>query len=258
MAQQCGLGNFINGSFVSGGTITLTSKNPSNNFAEVFTVETDLSYVEQAVLAAKNAAKSWGYLEQWQRNHYLLKLKESFKKNEQRLKDAISLEMGKIHSESLAEAQGLSSRIDLTIDKGLTRVKTEELYNLRAKTRYHSQGAMAVVGPYNFPVHLLNGHVIPSLLTGNTVVVKPSEVCLLTAEIYAQCFSDAEFPPGVFNMLQGDARISKALCTHPLVDGVLFTGSYNTGRLLKELLLDQPHKILALEMGGKNFAVVMD
>lgn len=256
--QQKGLGSFINGSFVNKGTIALSSKNPSNNFAPVFLVKTDQNQVKEAVHAAKNALKSWSYLKQSERNCYLLRLKDSFKKHEEAISNAISLEMGKIKSESLLEAKSLGARIDLMLNEGLKRIKTEELYDLRAKTRYHSQGVLAVIGPYNFPAHLVNSHVIPSLMTGNTVVVKPSEVCPLTAEIYAQCFLEAEFPRGVYNMVQGDGAIGRALSIDPNVDGVLFTGSYNTGRALKEMLLDQPHKILALEMGGKNFAVVMD
>ena len=88
--------------------------------------------------------------------------------------------------------------------------------------------------------------------------MKPSEVCPWVGELYARCFLEAQIPPGVFNLIQGDGFIGKALCAHPQIDGVLFTGSYATGRALQELLLDQPHKILALEMGGKNIAVVMD
>lgn len=258
MAPKLGLGNFINGSFMSAGTLTLTSKNPSLNFEPIFSVKTDVAQVEDAIEAAKLAQKSWSYLTQAQRNRYLLRLKESFKKNEQALALAISLEMGKMQSEALTEAKGLSARIDVMLSNGLERVKGEEFYDLRARTRYHHQGVLAVIGPYNFPAHLVNAHVIPSLLTGNCVVVKPSEICPMTAELYAQCFLEAEFPAGVYNMVQGDGHIGKALCAHPLVDGVLFTGSYPTGRSLKELLLDQPHKILALEMGGKNIAVVMD
>lgn len=258
MALEYGRGNFINGSFVSAGALTLTSANPSSNFEPVFTVNSDVIHVGEAIKAAQRAKKLWAYLSQEQRNYYLLKLKESFQKNEQAIAAAISLEMGKIFSESLSEAKSLSARIDLMLTKGLNRIKTEDLYELRAETRHRQQGVLAVIGPYNFPTHLVNAHIIPSLMTGNTVVLKPSEVCLKAAQLYAECFSEAGFPEGVFNMVQGDGSIGKALCAHEGIDGVLFTGSYATGHALQQILLDQPNKILALEMGGKNIAVVMD
>jgi acyl-CoA reductase-like NAD-dependent aldehyde dehydrogenase/4-aminobutyrate aminotransferase-like enzyme len=166
--------------------------------------------------------------------------------------------MGKLKSEALTEAKGLSARIDLMINHGVKRVQTEPLYDLRAETRYHNQGVLVVIGPYNFPAHLMNSHIIPSVMLGNTVIIKPSEVCPWVGEIYARCVMEAEFAPGVINIVQGDGAIGKALSEDPGIDGVLFTGSYRTGRLLQESLLDQPHKILALEMGGKNFSVVMD
>lgn len=257
MAHRLGLGNVINGSF-KGGTIALESKNPSRNYEPVFRTTTDPKHVDLAVQAARSALKSWGYAGPDKRRAYLVNLKACFIKNESHIAEAISEEMGKIKSEALLEAKSLSARIDLMLEHGIARVKTESLYELRSETRYHQQGVLAVIGPFNFPAHLVNAHVIPSLLMGNTVIVKPSEVCPWVGEIYAQCFLEAGLPEGVFNMVQGDGSIGKALSIHPHIDGVLFTGSYPTGRALQESLLDQPHKILALELGGKNFAVVMD
>ena len=258
MATTQGQGNFINGSFVNGGSITLTSNNPSCGYEPVFSVKTDLSHIPLAIEAAKHAYKSWSYLESAQRIKALMSLKHSFQQNESAMAHAISQEMGKIYSEALSESKSLSARCDLMIEHGLKRVATESLYDLRAETRYHAQGALAVIGPYNFPAHLVNAHVIPSILLGNTVIIKPSELCPKVAEVYAQCVLQSDLPKGVVNIVHGDGQFGRALCADENIDGVLFTGSYKTGRALKELLIDQPHKILALEMGGKNFAVVMD
>jgi len=258
MTNKKSSGNFINGIFDNTGIITLQSFDPSNNFKPVFSAKTDPAHVDQAVQAARNALKNWNYISLEERKKYLLALKSCFIKHEQIIAQAISEEMGKIVSEALSEAKSLSARIDLMLNNGLRRIQNEYLYAQRAQTRYHNQGVLAIIGPYNFPAHLINAHVIPALLTGNTVVVKPSEVCPWVGELYAQCFFESHIPPGVFNLVQGDGSIGKALCVHDNIDGVLFTGSYTTGRALQELLLDQPHKILALEMGGKNCAVVMD
>lgn len=253
-----GQGNFINGSFLNNGTITLTSENPSCHYQPVFLTTTDVEHVPLAIAAAKNAYKSWRYSSFEERRAHLLSLKAAFIRNEALMAEAISLEMGKVVAEALGEAKNLSARIDLMLEHGYKEVKTKELYHLRAETRAHAQGVLAVIGPYNFPAHLVNAHVIPSILLGNTVVIKPSEVCPMVAEIYAKSVAESSLPPGVVNVVNGRGDIGRLLSAHEDIDGVLFTGSYPTGRALKELLLDQPHKILALEMGGKNFAVVMD
>ncbi len=257
MAIRYGLGNFINGAFHQG-TVTLTSKNPSRNYEPVFSTSTDYDHLSLAVKAGKSALKSWAALSLNQRAEYLQTLKACFIKHEADFTEAINHEMGKISSEAAQEAKSLSARIDLSINHGANRVKTERHYDMRAETRYHQQGLLAVLGPFNYPAHLVNTHVIPSLLMGNTVIVKPSELCPWVGEIYAQCFLEAGLPAGVFNLVHGDGQIGRALAVNQDIDGVLFTGSYQTGRVLQELLLDQPHKILALELGGKNFALVMD
>src|ERR1700688_2877414 len=186
MAHEIGFGNFIDGSFINAGNISLTSKNPSDNFKEVFSVKTELNQVDMAIEAARRAHPGWAQLSLEQRIAHLLRLKAAFIKHEAAMAQAISNEMGKILSESLTEAKGLSARIDLTIDHGLKRIATEELYDQRGTTRYHDQGVLAIIGPFNFPSHLINTHAIPSIVTGNTVVIKPSDICPQVAEIYGR------------------------------------------------------------------------
>jgi succinylglutamic semialdehyde dehydrogenase len=113
-----------------------------------------------------------------------------------------------------------------------------------------------VLGPFNFPLHLPNGHVLPALACGNAVVFKPSEVAPHAAELYARCLLEAGVPRGAFNLVQGPGPVGAALAAHPDVDGVLFTGSWATGLAIQRATLGQP-KLLALEMGGKNAALVL-
>jgi succinylglutamic semialdehyde dehydrogenase len=113
-----------------------------------------------------------------------------------------------------------------------------------------------VLGPFNFPVHLPNGHILPALACGNAVVFKPSDVAPHAAEVYARCLQQAGIPPGVFNLVQGGPAVGAALSAHPGVDGVLFTGSWAVGQSIRRANLDQT-KLLALEMGGKNAALVL-
>jgi succinylglutamic semialdehyde dehydrogenase len=122
--------------------------------------------------------------------------------------------------------------------------------------RHRPHGVVAVLGPYNFPGHLPNGHIIPALLAGNTVVFKPSELTPLTAEETLRCWRAAQLPEGVLSVVQGAGDTGAALVTHPQVDGLFFTGSSETGKRLHRQFGGRPEKILALEMGGNNPLVV--
>jgi succinylglutamic semialdehyde dehydrogenase len=125
-----------------------------------------------------------------------------------------------------------------------------------AITRFKPHGVVAVLGPFNFPGHLPNGHIVPALLAGNTVVFKPSELAPATAahtvEIWARC----GLPQGVLNLVHGDGRAGKYLTENPSINGVFFTGSASTGLKLQNYFAGHPEVILALEMGGNNPLVV--
>ncbi len=257
MTIHRGKGNFINGQFVNADECEIVSVNPATDYSPVFTTKTALAHVDLAVKSAHQAMPHWSALDMTDRLNCLMRLKAAFVQKEKQMAHAITSEMGKVLSESLSEAKNLSARIDLMANHGIKRVSNEKPAGILGETRYHAQGVLAVLGPYNFPAHLVNAHVIPALITGNTVVVKFSEICPWVGEIYADCIHEANFPAGVFNLVQGKADIGKALAKHALISGILFTGSYATGRALAESILDEPHKMLALEMGGKNIAVVL-
>ena len=252
-------GNFVDGVFrrVREGT-TIQSRDPARDFAPVFRAIADVTAVDEAITAARKAQPAWQALGVDGRARHLAALKAAFDQHVDPMARIITREMGKPLRESLIEARSLGERISLTLDEGMKRVQTQHPAGVPGEARYHAQGVLAVLGPYNFPAHLINAHVIPALATGNTVVVKPSEITPGSGELYATCMERAGLPPGVFNLVHGGGDVGRALATHPGVDGVLFTGSWRTGRAITEACLDQPHKILALEMGGKNVAVICD
>ena len=125
-------------------------------------------------------------------------------------------------------------------------------------TRHRPLGVVAVFGPYNFPGHLPNGHIIPALLAGNTVVFKPSELTPLVGERTVQLWDEAGIPSGVINLVQGAADVGRALASAPDLDGLFFTGSAHVGQILHRQFADYPGKMLALEMGGNNALIVGD
>lgn len=254
-----GRGNFIDGVWrLASGTDVVQSHDPARDFVPVFRAVVDVGAVDDAVAAARRAQIAWHALGVEGRTPYLLALKKAFEEMVDVTATAIVREMGKPLREALIEAKALGDRVTLTLGDGLKRIETLRPDGVPGESRAHPQGVLAVLGPYNFPVHLMNTHIIPALATGNTVVVKPSEVVPMCGELYARCVEKAGLPPGVFNLVQGRGDVGRALVVHKDTDGVLFTGSWKTGRAISEAILDQPNKMAALEMGGKNVVVVME
>jgi succinylglutamic semialdehyde dehydrogenase len=213
--------------------------------------------VDEAVDAARRAQPGWEALGVESRSHALMRLRDVLMKREDELAHAIAREMGKVLREARAEAKALVAKVDISLHEGLALVPDVDL-DARLGWRWRPHGVLAVLGPFNFPLHLPHGHIVPALLAGNTVVFKPSEVCPHTASVYARAALDAALPPGVLNVVQGDGEVGARLSAHPGCDGVLFTGSYAVGAKILAANAGQPGRMIALELGGKNAAVVLD
>ncbi|MEO8142317.1 MAG: succinylglutamate-semialdehyde dehydrogenase, partial [Sphingomicrobium sp.] len=126
----------------------------------------------------------------------------------------------------------------------------------KVAVRHKPHGVLAVLGPYNFPAHLPNGHIVPALIAGNAIVFKPSEKTPATGAFLVDCFHAAGIPEGVVRVLIGGPEQGKALAGQPGIDGLLFTGSARAGMALHKQYAEMPHKMLALELGGNNPLVV--
>ena len=231
--------------------------------------------VALAVDAARSAQPGWAATSQGERVAVIRRLGAALKQHEERLARAIALDIGKPLWEARTEVAAAVTKAAITVDEGLSLVRgfvpgpqgpvlldaalaggTAAALPL-AETRFRPLGVLAVLGPFNFPVHLPNGHILPALACGNTVVFKPSETAPHAAEVYARILHDAGLPAGVLNLVQGDGRVGAALAADPRVDGVLFTGSWAVGQAIEDATRGQS-KLLALEMGGKNAALVLD
>ena len=143
----------------------------------------------------------------------------------------------------------MANKVAVSIASYEERTPTRITETTRLTHRPH--GVMAVLGPFNFPGHLPNGHIIPALLAGNTVVFKPSELTPQVAEIMGQCWDEAGLPDGVLNIVQGGRETGAALLDAE-IDGLLFTGSAATGTFFHRHFAGRPEILLALEMGGNN------
>ena len=175
------------------------------------------------------------------------------------LAETISRETGKLLWESLAEVSAVIGKIAIsaTAFEERTGDKRFDTAFGEAALTHRPHGVMAVFGPYNFPAHLPNGHIVPALLAGNTIVLKPSELAPATSHLICEAWARAGLPDGVINLVQGARQTGEALL-NASIDGLLFTGSMETGTLFHKHFGGRPDVILALEMGGNNPLIVWD
>jgi succinylglutamic semialdehyde dehydrogenase len=216
--------------------------------------------VDHAVRAAHAAFEAWGMTELQERIDICTRFRDLLKENAEELAAIIAEEVGKPLWEARTEVATMANKIDISVQAygARTADSTAKVADGHAILRHRPHGVFAVFGPYNFPGHLPNGHIVPALIAGNTIVFKPSEYAPRTAVMTALLWQKAGLPAGVFNVVNGGRDTGVALGQHPLVDGVLFTGSSQTGAALHKQFGGQPGKMLALEMGGNNPLVVWD
>lgn len=253
------LGDYIDGAWrkVEHGEGVFTRENPGKLDEVAFEFAWTTSHVDDAVQAARRAQRDWDKLGLPARLKHVERLGEAFANRKEDIARAICEEVGKPMWEARIEAGALVGKIKIMSTKGLEHTRDITLADGSGRARYRPLGVLAVLGPFNFPVHLPNGHIIPALLTGNTLVIKPSEWTGGCMQIYFECVQEAGFPPGVLNLVQGPGPVGAALSGHEHVSGVLFTGSYETGLRIKRATLEHHWKLLALEMGGKNTSIVL-
>jgi len=254
-----GRGDFIGGEWVaaSGNNGRIVSINPATHGTAVFQAATDPAHAQRAVDAAAAAYPSWAALSVEERVNALRRFKRELAHRVESLAQAMSSEMGKLLSEARTEARSLLGRIDTVISQQLPQIAPWQASGVDGECRYHPLGVIAVIGPFNYPLHLCHTHIIPALVSGNTVVMKPSERTPQTAQRYMEAFADAGLPP-VLQMVQGGGDVGQALVSAEGLSGLAFTGSWETGRAIEHALSHRPDVLVALEMGGQNMAVVLD
>jgi len=210
--------------------------------------------IDQAVLAARGAFPGWAARPLAERESLLRAFAGRLEARRDDLAAAISRETGKPDWEARTEVQSMIGKVAISLEAHARRCA--EIPNPLGVTRFRPHGVVAVLGPFNFPGHLPNGHIVPALLAGNTVVFKPSEYTPGTAKLTAALWREAGLPAGVLQVVPGGRDTGAALAGHAGINGLFFTGSARAGLALNRLFADRPDKILALEMGGNNPLVV--
>ncbi|MEO0031921.1 MAG: succinylglutamate-semialdehyde dehydrogenase [Pseudomonadota bacterium] len=217
--------------------------------------------VDDIVSRARRAWPAWAAQPLSTRIELVRRFANEVRKEADKLAELIARETGKPMWESRTEVESVINKVEISIRAYAERTSQRKLDGAMQGTsalRHKPHGVMAVLGPYNFPAHLPNGHIVPALIAGNVVVFKPSEKTPATGELLAQCFHRAGISAAVVQVLIGGPEQGQALVAHDGIDGVLFTGSAHAGIAINRKLAGNPGKIVALEMGGNNPLVVWD
>ncbi len=246
-------GVFIDGVWKSGQGAEAVSTDPATGEVVWREATASSADVEAAVAAARKAFHPWADLPREERIAILRRYKEVLLERAARYAEALSRETGKALWETKAEIGSMAGKVDASIKAydERTGVAENAMPFGRAVLRHRPHGVMAVLGPFNFPGHLPNGHIVPALLAGDTVVFKPSEETPLAGQLLVEALEAAGVPAGVVNLVQGGREVGQALIDQE-IDGLLFTGSAQAGTFFRRHFADRPDVILALELGGNN------
>ncbi len=217
--------------------------------------------VDAAVDRARRAFPEWAARPLANRIELCRRFANEVRAVSEKLAELIARETGKPLWESRTEVESVIAKVDISVAAYGERTGQKKLdsgLGGTAAVRHKPHGVMVVLGPYNFPAHLPNGHIVPALIAGNAVIFKPSEKTPAVGELLVKCFNKAGIPAAVMQFLPGGPAEGQALVAHRGIDGVLFTGSAQAGIAINKRLATNPGKILALEMGGNNPIVVAD
>lgn len=252
--------NFINGNWRDGSAATFTSSNPADGSLVWEGPAAGAGDVADAFAAARAAFPAWGRLSLAERIEAVGRYKDVLASRKDELADLIARETGKPLWETAGEVGAMIGKIDISIAAHADRsggYEADTAFGF-ARLAHKPLGVMFVLGPYNFPGHLPNGHIVPALIAGNTIVFKPSEITPGVGEAMIRAWDAAGLPAGVINLVQGARETGAAALDNSDLDGVLFTGSWGTGKFIHEKFAGRPGIQLALEMGGNNPLVIWD
>jgi succinylglutamic semialdehyde dehydrogenase len=251
--------HFIGGQWMAGRGEPFSSINPSNGKELFPTRQAAAADVAAAFAAASKIFPDWAEAGLDERIRIAQRFAALVETRRNKFKLAISQETGKPLWEAGQEIDTVVRKIDLSVEayRQRTGSRSDKSGNALSVLSHAPHGVVAVLGPFNFPAHLPNGHIVPALIAGNCVVFKPSELTPMTGSLLAQCWDEAGLPGGCLNLLQGSRATAELILDRPELAGVFFTGSARTGISIHQRFAGRPEVILALEMGGNNSLVVL-
>ncbi len=249
---------WIGGAWRAGRGARFTSIDPATDEVVWAGAAANEADVADAMDSAVSAFPGWARLTRQTRIDVAIAYAQALTARGDAIVEAICRETGKTKWDAKGEVAAMVGKIDLSIKAQAERAgEREEAAPFgRMALDHRPHGVLAVFGPFNFPGHLPNGHIVPALLAGDTIVFKPSELTPGVAALMCEAWADAGLPPGVLNLVQGARDTGAALLESPGLRGVLFTGSAATGAHIHRLFAGRPDIMLALELGGNNPLIV--
>lgn len=249
---------YIGGQWREGGGERFSSHDPVTGDKVWQGRAADPDDVAEAMAAARLAFPGWSRRPVEERVEIVRAFAKAIEKRGDELVRTISREMGKVTWDAKGELGTIIGKVEISVRAQAERAGgKEEKAAFGAMTLSHrAHGVLAVFGPFNFPGHLPNGHIVPALLAGNCVLFKPSEFTPGVGVIMVEAWEEAGLSAGVLNLLQGARETGAALLDAPGLNGVLFTGSAQTGALIHKKFAGHPDVLLALELGGNNPLIV--
>jgi succinylglutamic semialdehyde dehydrogenase len=217
--------------------------------------------VDSEVAAARAAWPDWASRPLTVRIELMRRFANTVRQRADAFADLLARETGKPLWEARTEVEAIINKVEISITAYSERTaqrRLEGAMGAKNALRHKPHGVLGVLGPFNFPAHLPNGHIVPALIAGNAVVFKPSEKTPAVGRFMVDCYHAAGVPKGAVRVLIGGPDEGRALAGHPGLDGLLFTGSARAGLALHRQYADMPNKILALELGGNNPIVAWD
>lgn len=249
--------SYINGQWIQPQGRWLAVKNPANNqVIAQLPLGTEVE-VEQAVTAAVQAFKTYSQISLTERIAYLEQLRAAYAERLEEIAEAIRLEMGAPRDFALnSQAASGLAHFDSHL-AALSKFAFE--YSVGHSQIVHEPiGVVGLITPWNWPMNQLVVKVLPALAAGCTLVLKPSELAPLSANLFAEIIQATDLPVGVFNLLHGDGEgVGQALSKHPQLDMLSFTGSTRAGKAITKAAADTI-KHVTLELGGKSPNLILE
>ncbi|MCT4641711.1 MAG: aldehyde dehydrogenase family protein [Bacteriovoracaceae bacterium] len=258
------LGDYFNAQFtkhnMDSGDELIEKFCPADLSDKLWSASVKYENTQKVIESAIEGFNTWRKLSIEDRINYLKKYQEAVTKRKDDIALAIALETGKPLWESGTEAGAISAKVNVTINDSLKRIENQKIENVLPNIDGHiikkPLGPTLVIGPFNFPCHLANGQILAALLTGNSIIFKPSEKTIHSSQLLIECFHEAGFPKGVINFINGTVKTTQDIIKHPAIKGINFTGSLAVGKKILESVGTDLTKLVALELGGKNSTIL--
>ena len=252
--------NGLNTSDISKSNEEISKTCPGDKSHKLWDALVDYENISKVIESSENGFQIWRKTSFEERINCLKKFQEIATSKKEQIATAIALETGKPLWESRTEAGAIAAKVGVTITESLKRISQETITSVLPSIDGHiikkPLGPSLVIGPFNFPCHLANGQILSALLTGNSIIFKPSEKTIYSSQMLIECMHEAGFPKGVINFINGTIKTTQDILKHPSIKGIFFTGSYDVGKKILESVGTDITKLVALELGGKNTTIL--